>query len=200
MMPDDEISTAYYIFTDAGIDVDLATIQGGETSRNYDAAAQNKLAHTLPIKQIPAENYEAVYLIGAHEAIIEFSENQDLAQLITTLYAQGSIIGAVCHGTAGLLSALKKDGSPLVEGLHVNSFTNEEERAVPQHNTLPFLLETRLRELGAIFESSIPFKTCVVQEGQLVTGQNAASAQGVAETIAILLKQNTMDREKSKAA
>jgi putative intracellular protease/amidase len=166
----------------------------------HDKTAMAQLQHSMPIHQAAAEDYDAIFLAGGHGAMDDFSANGDLARLISSLYAAGGIISAVCHGTAGLLSAQKNDGSPLVKGLHVSSFTNEEERKTPKGAYLPFLLETRLREEGAIFESSVPFEACIVQDRRLVTGQNAASAQNVAENVVELLKILPQKQQNHNAA
>src|SRR3546814_6581931 len=95
----------------------------------------------------------AVFLPGGHGAMWDFPGNRLLADLIGRAFLQGLVIGAVCHGPAGLLAATKGDDSPLVQGRRVNAFTNEEERAVGLDEVVPFLLEDRLRDLGAHFEN-----------------------------------------------
>src|SRR3546814_6511014 len=72
----------------------------------------------------------AVFLPGGHGAMWDFPGNRLLADLIGRAFLQGLVIGAVCHGPAGLLAATKGDDSPLVQGRRVNAFTNEEERPV----------------------------------------------------------------------
>ena len=63
-------------------------------------------------------------------------------------------------------------------------FTNAEERAVGLDRVVPFLLETRLRELGGKYESGPDFQPFAVTDGGLVTGQNPASS-GQAAQLAI---------------
>lgn len=63
----------------------------------------------------------------------------------------------------------------------MNSFTNAEEAAVGLTEIVPFLLESRLRELGGRFESAPNFQPKAVRDGRLITGQNPASAPLVAE-------------------
>ena len=57
----------------------------------------------------------------------------------------------------------------------------EEERLAGLEKAVPFLLESRLRGLGAQYESgpdNLPF---ALRDGHLITGQNPASATKVAE-------------------
>ncbi len=55
----------------------------------------------------------------------------------------------------------RKDGQPIVAGCRINSFTNAEESVAGMTKVVPFLLETRLRELGASrtreFSQNLPF-------------------------------------------
>jgi hypothetical protein len=67
--------------------------------------------------------------------------------------------------------------------IKVNSFTDEEERAVGKEDIVPFLLETRLRERGAHFEGGSNFSEKVVADGRLITGQNPQSASALGREI-----------------
>lgn len=113
----------------------------------------------------------------------DLPNSASLANIISQTYAQDKAIAAVCHGVAGLIGATKADGSPLVDGLKVNSFTNAEEDAVGLSSSVPFMLETKLRELGADFQSADNFQPFAIQSGNLITGQNPASSLLVANKI-----------------
>jgi putative intracellular protease/amidase len=106
-----------------------------------------------------------------------------LARMIASLFDAGKIVSAVCHGPAGLISAQRGDGRPLVEGKRLNSFTNSEEKALGLTNVVPFLLETRLRELGGRFESGPDWQPFAVRDGNLITGQNPMSAELLARRV-----------------
>jgi len=79
------------------------------------------------------------------------------------------------------------NGRYLVADKAVSAFTNEEERAVKLDTVVPFLLETRLVERGARFEGAAMWQEKVVVSERLVTGQNPASAAGVAKAMVGLL-------------
>ncbi len=51
-----------------------------------------------------------------------------LARLVGSYADEGRFVAAVCHGPAGLVSARRHDGSPVVAGCKVNGFTNSEVR------------------------------------------------------------------------
>jgi putative intracellular protease/amidase len=73
------------------------------------------------------------------------------------------------------------EGKPLVQDRHLTSFTNEEEDAVQLSSIVPFLLESRLKENGALFSKASVFQPHVVVDGNLVTGQNPSSSVEAAD-------------------
>ena len=113
----------------------------------------------------------------------DLPESAELAARIGQAYESGKIVAAVCHGPAGLVSAKRADGSPLVAGKRVSAFTNEEEEAAGLTEAVPFLLETRLAELSAKIEKGPRFQPFAIRDGMLVTGQNQASSARVAELV-----------------
>ena len=68
-------------------------------------------------------------------------------------------------------------------GRTVSAFTDEEERAAGLDGEIPFLLESRLRELGAKVETKPKFTPQAVRDGNLITGQNPMSSEAVAELV-----------------
>ena len=198
----DEMATPYWALTDAGFDVDIASIAGGAAVHDpgsvkadpaeqpapvsrflNDNAAMAKLTNTVAISNVDAAQYQAVFLPGGHGTMYDFPESTALAAVVSQIYAADGVVGAVCHGPAGLVAATRPDGKPIVSGLRVNAFTDAEEEAVNLTDAMPFLLETRLRELGGRFEGTDNFQSHAVRDGRLVTGQNPASAGAVADLL-----------------
>ena len=66
-------------------------------------------------------------------------------------FRAGKVTSAVCHGPAAIVGATAADGSPIVKGKRVVCFTDAEEEAVKAVDTIPFLVESRIRELGGQF-------------------------------------------------
>ena len=83
---------------------------------------------------------------------------------------------------------MREDGRALVSGLHVTGFSNSEEEKMKLTRVVPFLLETRMREAGGIYAQGPDFEAFAVRDGRLVTGQNPASSQKVAELMLEALK------------
>ncbi|PZQ53452.1 MAG: type 1 glutamine amidotransferase domain-containing protein [Novosphingobium pentaromativorans] len=196
----EELTTPYYAFIDAGADVDLASTAGGEVPVDpgsmaeadrpesvarflADAPAMEKLKHSLKVADLTAEPYDAVFLTGGHGTMWDLPESTALADLLTTAFAEGKVVSAVCHGPAGLVNAKDTKGKPLVAGRKVSAFTNSEEEAAGLTHAVPFLMETRIRELGALYERGPDFQPHAVRDGNLVTGQNPASSKRVAQLV-----------------
>jgi len=200
----EEFASPYYVFRDAGAEVTLASVAGGqppidpksaqpewqtdETRRfEADADAKKALAQTTPLTDIDAGGFDAIFFPGGHGPMWDFPGNETLAHLIEAFDEEGKPIGAVCHGPAALVTAKKADGTPLVSGKRVTGFTNGEEDAVGLSSVVPFLLEDHLRELGATIENGEDFTVNVVTDGNLVTGQNPQSSAAGATGILALI-------------
>lgn len=211
----EELAAPYWVFTDAGYEVELASIAGGHPAHDpssladdsaerpgsvarflADPAACRKLEVTAAIADVGADAYDAVFLVGGHGTMWDFPQNEALGGLVMQLHESGRVVGAVCHGPAGLIAARRNDGTPVVQGVRLNSFTDEEEQRVGLADTVPFLLESRLKELGARFEKSSPFRGCAVHDQGFVTGQNPRSSRAVAERMLAVMG----DRRREDAA
>jgi putative intracellular protease/amidase len=191
----DEFSKAYLVFKAHGIDVDIASPQGGtveadeyDPAKPYnqqvlnDPAIMAKLANTLSTAQLDAANYNGVFIVGGKGAMFDLPKDTALQQLIATIYQRQGSVAAVCHGPAALVNVKLADGSYLVANKAVNSFTNEEEQLFGK-KWLPkfeFLLQDKLTERGGIFQASPIMLNHVVEDNRLITGQNPTSTVAVA--------------------
>ena len=141
-----------------------------------DDAAQALFADTKPVSAVSILNYDAVFLPGGHGAMWDYPYSDDLAKIVSSALENDKVVGSVCHGPAALVSARFVEGTSVVAGKRVAGFTNSEEEAAGYSDVVPFLLETRLRDLGADYQSGPDFAPFAVRDGLLVTGQNPASA------------------------
>jgi putative intracellular protease/amidase len=81
------------------------------------------------------------------------------------------------------------DGEPLVKGKKVTGFTNSEEDLVQLTDVVPFLVEDMLKENGGIYSKKGDFEEYVIEDGLLITGQNPASSEKVAEMLLAQLQK-----------
>ena len=196
-----EVTHPYDVFTRAGYEVDFVSPKGGKAPIDGveledplnkafldDPEKVKQVENTLQPSQIELDQYDAIFYAGGHGTMWDFPNNQELAQIAANIYDQGGVVGAVCHGPAGLVNIKLANGEYLIKGKTVSGFTNEEEAAVELTEAVPFLLETKLKEQGAEFSKAANFETHVVTSDRLVTGQNPASAAGVAEQMLQLIE------------
>jgi putative intracellular protease/amidase len=138
---------------------------------------------TLPLEQINPADYDVFFVVGGHGTVWDLPSNPELQRILPTAYAQGKVIAAVCHGPAALVNLKTDSGEYLIKGKQVTGFTNEEEAAVKLTDVVPFLLEDALKRAGGKYIGKPNWQTNVVVDERFVTGQNPASARGVAEAI-----------------
>jgi len=144
------------------------------------------LTHSLSPENVDPKKYAAIYYTGGHGVMWDFPDNEALQQLASAIYTQGGYIASVCHGIAGVLNVKDAAGLYVIKGKKVTGFTATEELLSGKKQVVPFLNKKMATERGAHFKQARPFKSFVVQDGRLITGQNPFSTKAVAYT---LLKQ-----------
>lgn len=142
-----------------------------------------RLEQPLDLAEIDPARLDAIFLVGGTGTLWDFPGSRPLGALATALYAAGKPVAAICHGVVGLLGATKPDGTPLVAGKALTCFSNAEEAMLEYDKIVPLLAETALVEQGALYRKAAPFEPMLVEDGDLITGQNPASAQPLAEAL-----------------
>lgn len=146
-----------------------------------DPKAMDAARSTPSVEEASRQPHDALLLPGGHGTMWDLPASDTLAVLVGSYIDDGRIVAAVCHGPAGLVTAKRADGRPVVEGKRVSAFTDSEEHGVGLADTVPFLLESRLRELGARIEKGPDWQPFAVRDGNLITGQNPQSSELVAK-------------------
>lgn len=198
----EEFTAPYYAFLDGGLKVTVVSPKGGkvpvdpeslkenastETTKRFLESGDKILEHTEPLEYVRSDDFDAVFYPGGHGPMWDLATDLRNAALLSEMFDSGKIIGAVCHGPAALVMAVGKDSRSILAGRKVTGFSNTEEEAVKLEKIVPFLLESRLKELGADYSKADNWTVCVKQDGNLVTGQNPQSAKGVADAVLALL-------------
>ena len=201
----EEFAAPYYLLTDAGAAITLASPKGGQppldpksdlpenqtefTKRlRADTAAQTALANTKKLTDVSAHDFDAVFYPGGHGPMWDMPDNPTSIALLEAFVKADKPVGAVCHAPVALVNVRGKNGDYLVKGKRVTGFTNSEEEAVGLTNVVPFLLEDRLKERGGIYSQATNWAPYVQVDGKLVTGQNPASSRPGAEALLKLLQ------------
>jgi putative intracellular protease/amidase len=206
-----EMTHPYYTFLDGGMSVDVASIAGGEIpidpqsfyyfirspeDERYldDPIAQAKVKNSIPISDVDIEQYDIVFISGGWGAAYDLAQSPVLAGQVRDAYYgdRSAVIGGVCHGVLGLVSARDRDGELLVSGRRMTGVTDKQIKELNIEIT-PLHPETELRKAGALFESQTAFRdflathVVVDDEQRFVTGQNQNSGLETAHRMMQLL-------------
>ncbi len=203
----EEAAAPYYVFSDAGYEVDIASPEGGNAPRDprgmeaenqtehtrrfaLDTEATGKITNTRVLAACGSADYDAVYFAGGHGTMTDFPSDESVKHCVEQFYQSGKPVASVCHGPACLVGARNPQGKPIIDGHRFTCFTDSEEHAIGCEAIVPFLLETKLREQGGRAQTAEDFTAHVVSDGQLITGQNPPSSAGVAQAVLEKLQQS----------
>jgi putative intracellular protease/amidase len=198
----EEFAAAYYRLLDAGHRISLATPAGGDAPLDpasfvepwitedghrltKDDALRAALAATLPLVNVDADSFDAVYFVGGAGVMWDFPDNRDVARLLAGFDRAGKPIGAVCHGVACLLNQV--DGRAFAANRKLTVISDREDELAGYDKLVPYMPEGRLRDAGAELVLAEPFAANAIRDRNLVTGQNPASAAPVATMLLDLL-------------
>ncbi|BBO70938.1 dimethylallyltransferase [Desulfosarcina alkanivorans] len=196
----EEFAAPYYVFKDRKIDVTLASPKGGKppldpksdapdfqtaaTERfRKDEESQRQLANTHCLDAIDPADFDAVFYPGGHGPLWDLAEDKDSISLLEAFYRQGKPMGLVCHAPGVLRHTKREDGAPLVKGKRVTGFSNSEEEAVQLTEVVPFLLEDMLTSSQGLYSKGADWESHIEVDGNLLTGQNPASSEAVADEL-----------------
>lgn len=204
-----ELTVPYYVFLDAGMQVDVASPRGGivpidplsmkaairtpEDDRLLaDPIFREQLAASLCIDDVDFTAYDIIYFAGGWGAAFDLGQSEVLGRKVGEAYAANRVIGGICHGPLGLLRARRADGELIVKGRRLTAVTDKQIRELGVQIT-PLHPETALRQAGALFEGkSHPardfFANHYVVDGDLITGQN----QNAGPMVARLMMQRVL--------
>ena len=201
----EEFTAPYYVFRDAGAEVILASPAGGQppvdpnseaedaltdSTRRFqeDQEANEALANTSTLTEIPIDAYDAVFFPGGHGPLWDLAEDPAVIALIEDAVNRNMVVSAVCHAPAVFRHPRNGSGAPLVSGRKVTGFSNSEEEAVGLTSVVPFLVEDMLKNNGGHYSKGDDWASHVVTDGRLITGQNPASSEAAAEAVLDAMK------------
>lgn len=196
----EEFAAPYYTFLDAGAELVLASPMGGQppldpksdlpdfqtpaTERfKKDEQAQQVLANTVKLEDVSQADFDAVFYPGGHGPLWDLAESDQSIALIEAFEQAGKPISFVCHAPGVLRHVKAANGEPLIKGRKVTGFTNGEEAGVELTDVVPFLIEDEFIRLGGHYEKGADWQPHVVEDGRLITGQNPASSEAVAQAL-----------------
>jgi putative intracellular protease/amidase len=195
----EEAVTPLEVFRSAGHEVVVATPGGvvppadpaslvagdTDTATHLADTINNAREFTQPIAlaDVDLADYAAVFVPGGHGPMEDLAVDPEAGRLLSSALTGGLLLGVVCHGPAALLSATGADGRNAFEGFTVTGFSNAEEKIGGLADKAPWLLEDRLEQAGLTVQTGLPFQPHVVTDRNLLTGQNPASSEPLAQAL-----------------
>ncbi|MFT5286683.1 MAG: putative intracellular protease/amidase [Planctomycetota bacterium] len=189
-----EVAHPFLTFAADGHRVDFASLTGGKPPEDgFDSndsasvafrngAGFERLNRSMSLENVDLSNYDAIFFPGGLGPMADMLHEPKVKQAIVDVYESGGVVGAVCHGPVALMNVTMSDGTNFLNGKHVAAFTEAEEQGYSEKD-VPFMLDAALIEQGAYHTHASKFEEHVVVDGRLITGQNPASATGVASAI-----------------
>ncbi|PWK77487.1 putative intracellular protease/amidase [Lentzea atacamensis] len=190
----EEVVESVRVLREAGVEVTVATPGGvvpavdkASLDGTFDdaVASLEDLRAPADLASLNAADFDAIYLPGGHGPMTDLAFDKTLGTLLADFRDSGKLVAALCHGPAGLLSAVRADGSFVFAGKEMAVFSDEEERQGGLN--VPYSVAGRLAELGARLAPGAPWSSTVIVDGRLVTGQNPQSTVATASRVASLI-------------
>ncbi len=189
----EEFAVPYLIFKATGYEIDTASVNGGLSPVDIRSMSCSNpiewddcikiLRKTKSLSDIDYAKYDVLFFSGGHGPMFDIAYDEKIKEVVEYFYLNKKIISAICHGVVALVNAKDENNNPIVKDKKITSFTNKEEHIIKFDEFMPFLLETRLKELGANFIEKAPWKEHVEVDNNIITGQNQNSAILLAEKV-----------------
>jgi putative intracellular protease/amidase len=189
-------------FVRAGCDVDVATpggvaptidphsmnpkVVGADQAKHFRAyldSVATVLAKPLTLAGVEMSGYDVVAIPGGHGPVEDLFEDPDMGRVLVDAERARKVIAPVCHGQAALLAAKDDQGNWLFAGRRMTAFSDEEEVELGTADNAPWLLAETLRRSGARYEKGANWAAFVVQDGNLISGQNPASTAPLVDAV-----------------
>ncbi|MNQ46677.1 Molecular chaperone Hsp31 and glyoxalase 3 [compost metagenome] len=154
------------------------------------------------------EDYAAVYLAGGHPPMVDLMQDPELGEILRYFHTAGKVTALLCHGPIAIAAAIPKSKefrAAMVngdmeaakkaaegwqyKGYNMTIFSNDEEHFAEENymggSKVPFYVAEALKTAGGIVKivDGGIFKPHVVEDRELITGQNPPSDQLMAETL-----------------
>ena len=128
------------------------------------------------------DGYDGVYISGGHGAMEDMPNSVNMTRVLRWTLELNKPLAVVCHGHSALLPLRDSAGHWPLRGYRMTAFSHEEELVTDMAGKLPFVLQFELERLGAKYEKApIIWGSCVVEDRNLLTGQNPYSSTALAD-------------------
>lgn len=180
------------IFERAGFTFTVASPRGGPApvdprgypSKETISDGRNALAvlnATEHLENLDVAAFDGVFFPGGHGPMFDLATDLTVKKLIADFWQADKPVGAVCHGPAALLDVRLPDGETLLTGRKATGFSPGEDAKDTLFSHMPFSLSERMKAENCQYVAGPDQQPHVQRDGNLITGQNPASAKITAE-------------------
>ena len=141
------------------------------------------LANPARLEDLEPDDYDVVFVPGGFGVFQDIGDNAVVGKFMAAMYARDKVVSTICSGASALLGARSDDGSWPFAGKRIAGFPTSEKIDFGVADAAPWLLESRLVEAGADYRQGEKHKAHWEVDGNLVTGQNGASARETAAAV-----------------
>lgn len=161
-------------------------------------AAMNRVQTLRAVIEQGLDRFAGVFVPGGHAPVVDLIQDPGLREILRHFHARRQPTALLCHGLVAILAALpraKDFRAALVAsdtakakdlsqgwqyaGYKMTIFSNSEEKIVEDHifhAKLPFHVADALETAGGVVENgAINFAPHVIEDRELITGQNPRS-------------------------
>ncbi len=143
-----------------------------------------ELQHPLDLRQLhdqELDNMLGAFIPGGNGPLTDIAQSPEVARLICHCSHHKKPLATLCHGSAALLATSQIPGFKPYLGRTISCFSAAEEAATALAGRWPYTLENALRQAGFRVSVGEPWRSHVVSDGLILSGQNPASALALTE-------------------
>ncbi|BBD96966.1 type 1 glutamine amidotransferase domain-containing protein [Sphingobium amiense] len=191
-----ELTHPFWHFSERGAEITLASPDGGAIlpDRTSDPYSENsweandlvskgflsdptlvaRLSATVALRDVSIDNFDGVHIVGGGGAAVDLYPNADVTALLDAAFANGKVVGTICHGSIALANVPER-----VSGRAATGFSRIEDAQVEDlygKDFVPNFPQPVMEAAGIRFSATDPWGIHVVVDGNLVSGQNQQSA------------------------
>ena len=211
-----ELTEPLEALVEAGIDFDIATPGGIEPTMDKNgnrlfywsynttalhrglefARGSEKMKRPLILEKITENDlnqYAGVFVPGGHGPMVDLLNNTAVAMILQHFHVHQKPTALLCHAPAVLLNLKNDETSWPYAGYDMTVVSDLEERVAENFflkGRVPFAYpETALRQAGAnVHTKTLIMKSQVIQDRELITGQNPYAAREFGQVFAKAVK------------
>ena len=205
-----EIAVPFILLAEKGYEIDIVSPQGGRIPIYYkfDTTSlirraldspyyQQKTAQSLAPDQVMPHAYDAVILPGGYGQFWDIHQDERIHKIISQIYEQEGILGALGHGTSSLVPIKLSSGEFLVKGKTMTCFPSWFEKEVMFEanygELLPFDMEEEFEQRGAnlkkVDKETRSNGEIVDVENRIITASSATGGAFIAKEVIRLLEE-----------